>query len=148
VHGAAAYSEQDAAFLRAAHQTNLAEIAGGGIAQQKGSASVRQLGALFVRDHTALDADLTRTARALGVTLPDTPTRAQLELAKRYQAAPAGTFDRLFLRTQRAAHQEALAAGATEAARGENADVKQLATAADPVVRRHLAAIRAVLRRH
>jgi len=54
---------QDAAFLQAAHQANLAEIIGGRIAERRGvSAQVRELGARFVRDHTAMDAEVVATA--------------------------------------------------------------------------------------
>lgn len=136
----------DAGFLRAVHQADMAEIAGGGIAQERGTtAEVRSLGARFVRDHTAIDDRLTAVARAAGVQLPDTPTAAQLALAKRYQAVPAASFDRLYLRTQLKAHTEALAAGKAELAHGGDARVKQLVAFAAPLVEAHHAALTAAL---
>jgi putative membrane protein len=64
----AAPSAQDTRFLRAAHQSNLAEIATGQLAQQKATnPTVRDLGARFVTDHTPLDQALQQTAAALGV---------------------------------------------------------------------------------
>jgi putative membrane protein len=134
---------QDATFLRAAHQADLAEIAGGNIAQERGvSPRVRALGARFVRDHTAIETHLTAVARAAGVQLPDTPTAAQLALVKKYQSVPRAAFDRLYLRTQLKAHEEALAAGRTELAKGEDQRVKDLIAYAAPLVMAHHAALR------
>lgn len=128
----------DAAFLRATHQGDLAEIAGGEIARTRGvSPRVRALGARFVRDHTAIEDHLTAVARAAGVALPDTPTAAQLALAKQYRSVPAAAFDRLYLRTQLKAHEEALAAGKAELAGGQDARVKGLVSFAAPLVEAH-----------
>jgi putative membrane protein len=145
-HAAAAVSAQDAAFLRAAHQDDIAEIGAGGIATSKGSgATVRELGALLIRDHKAMDTQLTTTASGLGVTLPDTPSRAQLELTKKYLATDGAAFDRLYLRTQLAGHRAALAGIRVELTRGSNPEVKKLAAGAAPVVRKHISALRAAI---
>jgi putative membrane protein len=92
----AAPSDQDTAFLQAAHQSNLAEIAGGKIAQQKGqSQEVKDLGARFIEDHTRLDSALQDTAEALGVELPSAPNAEQRALAQRYEATDGADFDAL-----------------------------------------------------
>jgi putative membrane protein len=136
----------DAGFLQAVHQADMAEIAAGGIAQERGvSARVRALGARFVRDHQAIDARLTATARAAGVTLPDTPSAAQLDLTKKYQSVPAAKFDALYLRTQLTAHNEAMRAGKTELAKGADARVKALVAYAAPIVKAHDDALVAAL---
>jgi putative membrane protein len=142
----AAEPAPDAACHRATHQADLAEIAGGEIARTRGvAAEVRALGARFVDDHTAIDARLTAVARAAGVTLPGTPTPAQLALAGRYRAVPASSFDRLYLRTQLAAHDEALAAGEAELNDGRDPQVKQVVAFAAPLVRAHRDALAAAL---
>jgi putative membrane protein len=136
-------SAQDEAFLRTAHQANLAEIAGGGVAVDRGaSAQVRALGARFVRDHKAIDTALTATARKLGVELPDTPSAAQLALTKRYLAAEGKSFDTLYLTTQLTAHRQAMQAGKKELAHGRNTSVKHLVTKAAPIVKAHHDAIK------
>jgi putative membrane protein len=138
--GAAPKAEppQDAGFLRAVHQADMAEIAAGGIAHERGvSAKVKALGQRFARDHRAIDARLTAAARAAHVTLPDTPTAAQLALVNQYRSVPAGQFDRLYLRTQLAAHEQAMQAGATELAQGQDARVKKLVGYAAPIVKAH-----------
>jgi putative membrane protein len=144
--GPAAEAMPDTAFLRAVHQANLAEIAGGGIAQERGvSPRVRALGARFVRDHTAIDTRLTAVARAADVLLPDTPSAAQLALTKKYQSIPAAAFDRLYLRTQLTAHNDALAAGKAELANGQDPRAKQLVTYAAPLVQAHHDALTSAL---
>jgi putative membrane protein len=134
----AAPSQQDTAFLQAAHQSNLAEIAGGTLAQQKGqSQQVKDLGARFVADHTRLDESLRQTATALGVTLPDAPNPAQQAVAARYQATSGTEFDALFISTQMDAHMEAMRNGQTELREGSDAQAKQVAQAAAPVIAGH-----------
>jgi putative membrane protein len=142
----AAEPARDARFLRMAHQADMAEIAGGTIAEDRGvSAQVRALGARFVRDHTDIDAHVTATARAAGVTLPDTPTAAQLALAKKYQSVPAAAFDTLFLRTQLKAHTQVLNAGKAELTAGKDPRVKQLIAYAGPLVMAHRDALAGAL---
>ena len=134
----AAPSDQDTAYLRAAHQSNLTEIAGGRLAQQKGaSQEVKDLGARFVADHTKLDATLTDTAESLGVDLPSEPNQEQQALAARYQAASGDDFDALFVSTQMDAHMKAMALGRTEIADGSDAQAKKVAQNAAPVVEAH-----------
>nr|WP_305786960.1 DUF4142 domain-containing protein [Actinoplanes lichenis] len=88
----AAPSDQDAAYLRAAHQSNLAEIAGGKVAQQKGqSQDVKDLGARFVTDHTKLDAALRQTADQLGVDLPRRRTPSSRRWPRGTRGRPATT---------------------------------------------------------
>jgi putative membrane protein len=134
----AAPSPQDTAFLQAAHQSNLAEIAGGTLAQQKGqSQQVKDLGARFVTDHTTLDNSLKQVAQALGVTLPDAPNADQQALAARYQATNGTAFDTLFISTQMDAHMAAMANGKTELAQGSDPQAKQVAQTAAPVIAGH-----------
>ncbi len=134
----AAPSDQDAAYLRAAHQSNLAEIAGGRLAQQKGqSQEVKDLGARFVADHTKLDAAVRQTAGQLGVELPSAPNEKQQAVAARYQRTSGADFDALFVSTQMDAHMAAMANGQKEIAQGSDAAAKKNARDAAPVIASH-----------
>jgi putative membrane protein len=134
----AAPSSQDSSYLKAAHQGNLAEIAGGQLAQQKASSQeVKDLGARFVADHTKLDAALQSTASALNVTLPSAPNPQQQALAARYRAASGSAFDTLFVSTQTDAHMGAMQLGQTEIAQGSDPQVKKAAQSAAPVIAAH-----------
>lgn len=135
----AAPSAQDRAFLVAAHQSNLTEMAAGKAAQQKATTQVvREHGALFIRDHTRLDASLQQVARTLGVDLPGTPNPAQQATLASVSAKSGSAFDQAWLTSQLAGHRAAKAAGSTEIATGSDATVVALAKTAAPVVQMHL----------
>jgi putative membrane protein len=131
-------SSQDQTYLQQAHQTNLAEIAAGTVAEQKGtSAEVRALGKRLVTDHSNLDQALQKVASSEGVALPATPNTQQQALARQYAAATGSAFDRLFITTQLAGHMQAMQAGQTEIDQGMAAPVKGAAQAAAPVIAAH-----------
>jgi putative membrane protein len=134
----AAPSQQDIQFLQQAHQTNLAEIAAGTLAQQKGDSQiVRDLGARFVSDHTSLDQALRSVAQALGVQLPATPNPQQQAVAAQLRAASGAAFDSLFVTTQFAGHTQAMRAGQTQIAQGSDPRAIKVATDAAPVIAAH-----------
>lgn len=135
----AAPNAQDRAFLVAAHQSNLTEIAAGKAAQQKATTDVvRQHGELFIRDHTRLDASLQQVAKTLGVTLPTTPNAAQRATLASVSAKSGSAFDSAWLTSQLAGHKAAKADGAKELASGSDASVVGLDKTAAPVVQMHL----------
>jgi putative membrane protein len=136
----AAPNAQDRAFLIAAHQSNLAEIQAGQVAQQKATTSVvREHGQIFIRDHTRLDASLKQKAQALGVTLPGQPNAAQRAQLAAVSAKSGAAFDSAWLTQQLASHRATLALGNTELAQGSDPNAKAVATASAPVVKAHLA---------
>ncbi|ADB31013.1 hypothetical protein Kfla_1919 [Kribbella flavida DSM 17836] len=133
-----AVSDQDRAFLRGAHQSNLAEIATGKLAQAKGSSDrVKDLGALLVSDHTKLDAALRRVAAAANVSLPTTPNAEQRALQAKLTAAGAGEFDALFVAGQLEGHAKTMAIGERELANGSDARVIKAAKDSAPVIASH-----------
>jgi putative membrane protein len=135
---AAAPSEQDNAFLVAAHQSNLAEIATGNQAQQKAqSQAVKDLGAQFVADHTRLDQALQQVATTLNVELPDAPNEEQQAAAARLEATSGDQYDALWLSIQMDQHMKAMANGEKEIADGSDETVIQLARDAAPVIASH-----------
>lgn len=130
---------QDRAWLVAAHQSNLTEIAAGKAAQQKATSSVvREHGELFIRDHTRLDSSLQKVAADLGVQLPGAPNAAQQATLASVSAKSGAAFDSAWLTSQLAGHRAAKAAGATELAAGSDATVLAAAKTAAPVVQTHL----------
>ena len=134
----AAPNDQDAAYLRAAHQSNLAEIASGKLAQQKAdSQQVKDIGARWVKDHTTLDRAVRQTAEALDVDLPSAPNAEQRALAARYEATSGRQFDSLYISTQMDSHMKTMRLGETELANGSDAQVKKAARNAAPVIAAH-----------
>ena len=132
-------SPQDQAWLVAAHQSNLAEIAAGQAAVARGlSEDVRMHGQMLIDDHTRLDAALTPVAQQLGVALPGEPSPEQQQALAEVSAQSGEAFDRAWVASQIAGHRATLAAGEQELAQGTEQTVKDLAAAAAPVVQGHL----------
>ncbi|MBT2529816.1 DUF4142 domain-containing protein [Streptomyces sp. ISL-99] len=131
-------------FVKSAHQGNLAEIAAGQDAQKHAtSACVKQVGAVLVRDHGKLDADIRMLADKLDIVLPGTPTHEQKqELAAVQAKAGTSAYDAAWLKTQAAAHTKTLAMIDHELNAGQNNEVKAAARGARPVVAMHLDMVR------
>ena len=138
-------SSQDAAWMVAAHESNLTEIAAGTSAQTKAtSQQVKDLGAMFVQMHTQLDADLTAGAKALNVALPDSPSAEQQATLKSVDATSGDAFDSAWVTAQLAGHRTTLAATQKEISSGSDATALKLANAATPVVQQHITSLEAL----
>jgi putative membrane protein len=136
-------SSRDRAWLAEAHQANLAETQVGELARKKGgSAAVRAAGAMLVTDHVAADAQVTRVARSMGVTLPSAATPADAAAARRLGDEAGGRFDRDFTATMATGHQKVIADTQAEIDQGSDEQVKNLAQTTLPVLRKHLDTLR------
>ncbi|MGD9485394.1 DUF4142 domain-containing protein [Streptomyces sp. TRM70308] len=140
----ASVSGQDEMFLMQAHQGNLAEISAGHDAQKNAmSACVKHVGAVLVRDHTKLDADVKMLADKLNMTLPTSPSAEQKkELAAVQAKAGSPAYDAAWLTTQDAAHRKTLALIDQEIKAGKNPEAVAAARTARPVVAMHLDMVR------
>ncbi|RBY85386.1 DUF4142 domain-containing protein [Blastococcus sp. TF02A-26] len=142
---AAAPSDQDVAWMQAAHQSNLTEIAAGQAAQQMATDQrVRQLGQMFIDMHTQLDTQLTQAAQQIGVELPAEPSASQQQQLAAVQQNTGPAFDRAWVSQQLGSHQTTLAASQREVQNGSDPMVVQLAQASTPVVQQHLDELRAL----
>ncbi|HEX8629573.1 MAG TPA: DUF4142 domain-containing protein, partial [Catenuloplanes sp.] len=138
----AAPSARDTTFVQEAHRSNLAGIAAGRLAQQKGrSDEVKALGARIIADHTRLDDALGQVAANLGIELPEVDAERRAT-ARRLEAATGAEFDALFVATQLEAHRVMVRLGETQLAEGSDAAVRKLAADAAPVLAAHQDAIR------
>lgn len=141
----AAPSSQDSTWMVAAHQSNLTEIAAGKAAQAKASSQVvKDLGAMFIEMHTALDADLTAGAKTLGVSLPSAPSAAQQATLASVGAKSGAAFDSAWVTSQLAGHRTTLAATQQEVSSGSDATAIKLASASTPVVKQHITSLEAL----
>lgn len=142
-----ALNAQDKAFHVGAHQSNLAEIAAGKLAQSKGqSAAVKEIGAMLIRDHTKLDAALRKLAATKNVSLPSAPNAEQRAAQAKLEAASGDQFDTVFVSTQLTGHMKAMQLGKDEAANGEDAATKKASAAAAPVIAHHGVMLRSAAR--
>ncbi|MET9324267.1 DUF4142 domain-containing protein [Streptomyces sp. NPDC003038] len=136
--------DQDTAFVRSAHQGNLAEIAAGNDARTNATTScVKDVGAKLVTDHQKLDTDLKAVASKAKMTLPTAPTAEQQQKLKAVQekAGTAG-YDAAWLADQEAAHTETLALIDQQIRAGTDTAVTNAAQKARPIVAMHLDMVR------
>ncbi|WBB67197.1 DUF4142 domain-containing protein [Micromonospora sp. WMMD812] len=135
---AAQPSSQDTQYLQAIHQVNLFEITTGELAQQKGqNQRVKDLGKMFVTDHTQLDQTVQQTASQLNVQLPNAPTADQQAVIDQLNNASGAEFDRQWVTAQLAGHVQAIQATQTEISQGSEQSVVQLAQTSLPVLQAH-----------
>jgi predicted outer membrane protein len=127
-----------AVFLPKAASANQFEIVTGRLAQQQAqSAAIRDLGAMFVADHTALLQQGAQVAQQLGVNAPPQLDPRQQAIANQLAKLSGSAFDAAWLRAQLSAHEQALALALAAAIRGENTAVRTLAQGALPVITKH-----------
>lgn len=132
-------SEQDAAWMKAAHQSNLAEIAAGTAAREHATTeAVQNMGLVLVEEHQTLDAELTAAAEQLGVELPTEPSAEQQAALEAVIAHKGEAFDAGWIASQIEGHRMSLAAGEEEIASGSDPTVIALAEGAAPIVQGHL----------
>lgn len=132
-------SQQDRVFLERSHQNNLTEIIAGDLAVKKGECpQVRELGAMLITHHLALDAEVTAVATRYGVPLPQAPSAEQAAELSDLAWRSGRDFDMAWLRFAIITHVQALALGEQEILLGQQPDVKQVAVKAQPVLRHHL----------
>lgn len=84
-------------FIKEAIQGNLAEVAVGKLAQEKGkSDGVRSFGQMLVTDHSAANQKATNVANTLGVTPPTEPNKKQKATYDKLAKLSGDAFDREF----------------------------------------------------
>jgi putative membrane protein len=128
-----------AVFLPKAAAGNRFEIVTGQLAQERAqSGAIKELGAMFVRDHTAALQQVTQVAAALGITLPDGLDPKQQAIVERLQGLSGEAFDAVWLKAQLVAHHKALRLHLRAAVRGENDAIRTLGQNALPVITKHL----------
>ena len=139
---AAQPSTQDTQYLQAVHQVNLFEITAGNLAEQKGqNQQVKDLGKMFVTDHTQLDQTVQSTAQQLNVQLPADPTADQQKVLDKLNNLNGAEFDKAWVTAQLAGHVQAIQATQTEISQGSEQSVVQIAQDALPVLQAHYDAL-------
>jgi putative membrane protein len=126
------------AFLTKAAASNRFEIVTGELAQQRAASDdVKALGAMFVRDHTALLQKGAAVAAQLRITVPEGLTPKQQRTVGQLEQLSGKRFDRAWIAAQIAAHQDALKLTLRGTIRGERPEIRDLAAGALPVVAHH-----------
>jgi putative membrane protein len=128
-------------YVNAAAIGDMYEIEAGKMAQQKGSkAEVKALGAMLVKDHTAMSNEMKAALPGSGAnaTPPTTLDERRQGMIDNLKTPTGADFDTAFLAQQATAHEEALTLHRGYSENGDNAALKALAGKATPKIQAHL----------
>jgi putative membrane protein len=135
----------DLAFYRDAAEGGLAEVAMGNMAQQQAhSQSVREFGALMVKDHSAANEKLKAIAESKNITLPANTSVDEMAAKEKLKALSGSSFDKSYIKGMIKDHQEDIAEFKKEAASGRDPDARAFASATLPTLEAHLKKIQAI----
>jgi putative membrane protein len=129
----------DQEFVTKAAQGGMAEVVLGEIALERGrSQDVKTFAKAMVRDHGKANADLKRAAMKAGAKLPAEPSSAQKGVAAKLGSLSGAAFDEAYAKTMVEDHEKTIALFETEAANGDNSQLKAFAAETLPTLRQHL----------
>lgn len=137
--------DPDASFYKKAAEAGIAEVDAGNQAQQKATMqSVKDFGAMMVKDHTAANDQLKSLAASKNISLPTTPSVSQMAEKGKLDVLTGDTYDKSYIRGQIKDHREVIALFKKEIASGKDADAKAFAQQTLPVLEKHLKAAREI----
>jgi putative membrane protein len=128
----------DREFMMNAAMGSLAEVKLGQLAVERGSDGVKKFAKRMAEDHGKASTELTGLAREKGVALPADVAPEHKVALGRLAALSGKAFDRAYAVAMVEAHQKDVGDFESEAARGEDPDVKAWASRMLPALRMHL----------
>jgi len=132
-------SAQDARFVLHASAGGEAEVMMGNLAIQRGQTEgERDYGQMLVTDHTQANDQLKGIAQTLMLRTAPQPARMQRAMYQQLAALPPDQFDASFNQDMIAAHRQTIALFKTEAASGQNPQLRKFAMMTLPVLYKHL----------
>jgi putative membrane protein len=132
----AANGSPDSSFYRSLAEGGMAEVDLGKLASNKAAdPSVKDFGAMMVKDHSAANQELKSLAASKNVSLPDGPGVAAQAKKAKLEALSGSTFDKSYL-----ANQSTVTLLQTEISSGKDPDAKAFAQKVLPTVQSHLSA--------
>ncbi len=145
VTGLGAGSNPDSAFYKEAAEGGMAEVDMGALAEQKASnSSVKDFGAMMVKDHSAANDKLKAIAASKNVSLPTSASMGQMATETKLKALSGDTFDKSYIKGMIKDHETDIALFEKESASGQDPDAKAFAAATLPTLKTHLRKIKAI----
>ncbi|MGC8494188.1 MAG: DUF4142 domain-containing protein [Syntrophobacteraceae bacterium] len=133
-------SPNDQAFVEAAAQDGMLEIALAKQAQTKSSSpEIKNLAAKIIADHTKADHQLQQIAQKEGFKLPDTLNEAGQKELQKFSTLTGTEFDKAYLKFAMNDHQKAINTFENEVKQGTNQSLKTFASNTLPTLKEHLA---------
>jgi putative membrane protein len=135
----------DSAFYKHAAQGGIAEVDLGTLAQQKSAnPSVKDFGAMMVKDHSTANEKLKSVATAKNISLPTSASVAQMASKAKLEILSGHAFDKSYIKGMIKDHKEDIAMFEKEAQSGQDSEAKAYAAATLPTLRAHLKKIEAI----
>jgi putative membrane protein len=135
----------DATFYKHAAEGGIAEVELGNLAQQKSrNQSVKDFGAMMVKDHSAANDKLKAVAESKNITLPTSPSMGQMATKTKLEVLSGDTFDKSYIKGMIKDHQDDIAEFKKEASSGQDPDAKAFAKATLPTLKTHLSKIQSI----
>jgi putative membrane protein len=138
-------SSPDSAFYKDAAEGGLSEVELGNLAQKKSNnESVKDFGAMMLKDHTAANDRLKGVAASKNISLPTSASMGQMATKAKLEILSGDTFDKSYIKGMIKDHEEDIAMFKKEAASGQDPDAKAFAVATLPTLRAHLKKIKSI----
>ena len=141
-HGA---DSPDSAFFKHAAEGGLAEVELGNVAQQKSqNQSVKDFGAMMVKDHSAANDKLKSVAASKNITLPTSPSAGQMATKAKLKVLSGESFDKSYIKGMIKDHEQEIKEFQKEAATGRDPEAKAFARSTLPTLQTHLNKIQSI----
>ena len=141
----AADASPDASFYKKAAEGGLAEVELGNLAQKKSEdQSVKDFGAMMVKDHSAANDKLKAVADSKNIKLPTSPSMGQMATKTKLEVLKGKTFDKSYIHGMIEDHEKDIKLFKKEASSGQDAEAKAYATATLPTLEQHLKKIQMI----
>ena len=135
----------DASFYKKATEGGIAEVELGKLAQDKSSTqTVKEFGAMMIKDHSAANEKLKAIAGAKNIKLPTSLSVGQMATKTKLEVLSGKTFDKSYIKGMIADHKEDIEEFQKEASTGQDADAKAYAAATLPTLKAHLQKIEVI----
>ena len=142
---ALAADSPDMSFYKKAAEGGLAEVELGKLAQEKSpTSSVKDFGAMMVKDHSAANRKLQTVASGKDIKLPTSPSVGQMGTKTKLEVLSGTTFDKSYIKGMVKDHEEDIKEFEQEASSGQDADAKAYAAATLPTLKAHLKKIKEI----
>jgi putative membrane protein len=130
----------DAAFLRDAAQSGMAEVQASQLAVTKAAGQdVKDFARKMVQDHTQANAKVQQLAQAKGTPLPSELSAADAKNIKALGALSGAQFDRYYMDEYgQKAHRSSVEKFRKQSQTGQDGDIKSFATQTLPTLEQHL----------
>jgi putative membrane protein len=128
----------DEYFVMKAYSEGMAEIAKSKVAAERATEpEIKAFAERMVKDHTECNDKLARVANKKGIALPTTVDAVHSASIGRLAKISGSDFDKAYMMAQMCAHVDAIRLFEHESCKGQDAEIRELATEALPTLQSH-----------